>query len=65
MLYYNLGIFINVLAIISICYDRIVLAKVTAEVWENSNIATTKSDQARNMTNSLARLSKPLYLEEK
>ncbi len=38
------------LAIIAIGYDNIVLTKISVKIWEQSNIATTKSDGVRNMS---------------
>lgn len=56
MVYYNLGHILVVLFFYFFSYENIELKKVFAEVWEFSNIATTKCKQ----TNSLA--TKPLYL---
>lgn len=41
------GFYSLILAIISISYDKIVQAKVTAEIWECGNIATTNLDWVR------------------
>lgn len=68
--HYNQGLIFIVLAIISICYDYILKYDLVTLC-----IITTKCDRARNeqsdnnrgckQTNSVVRLSKPLYLELK
>ncbi|TKS78373.1 Sodium-dependent phosphate transporter 2 [Collichthys lucidus] len=51
-----------ILAIISISYDKILQAKVTAEIWECGNIATTNLDwePAGPMLKDIADISSPL-----
>lgn len=43
-------VFVVVLIIISIGNYNIVLTKLTAEIWQHSDIMTTKSYGARNMS---------------
>lgn len=60
--YYKVGLIFVVVTIISIGRVKMVLTKVSSEIWEHGDIPTTKSDRARNMSSQLIRqvLSKPL-----
>lgn len=68
--YYNMGHTFVILAINSICYDSTVLI---SEIWDHGNKAMMKVDRVRcersgdqtscKQADSLAGLSKPLYLE--